>query len=102
MWREHLESHGVDADEMLRRDPSYPLIFEAQVEDLRKIRTESGDRFYVVYTPIDDEPDGCAHSSVLYFASGKSKEEKEAAKTSLSESFHHRWGELTLEIPEGF
>jgi hypothetical protein len=101
LWREHLEAHGSDADDLLRSNQSYPVIFEANVDEIRAIRTDSGDRLYVVYTPIDEAPEGCAHSSVLYFSTGRSKEEKEATKTNLSETFHHRYGTLTLEVPEG-
>jgi len=101
-WKEHLELHGETASRLIESRYGYPLVFEANVGEVRLLRGESGKRFYVAYTPTDEDPYGCSHSSVLMLSRGsKADAEIRSLREDLSLAFKCQYGTPTVPIPEG-
>jgi hypothetical protein len=100
-WREHLDLHGYTPQGLVRAKPNLPLIFEANVGDIRAIRTETLERFYVAYTPMDDEPYGCAHVSVLLLLRKSQSAERDSLREDLSRLLECRYGTPSVPVPEG-
>jgi len=101
MWQEHLRLHSLTAQDLVAAKPGSPLIFEALAGDIRALRAEGLHRFYVAYTPTDDEPFGCAHVSVLLLLRDREKAARESLKQDLSAILKVTYGTPTVALPEG-
>jgi hypothetical protein len=100
-WKEHLRLHSFTAEDLVAANPGSPLVFEATVGDIRVLRAEGSERFYVAYTPTDDEPYGCAHVSVLLLLRDSEKTAKESLRQDLSALLKVVHGNPTVAVPEG-
>lgn len=100
-WKEHLRLHSRGPEDLVRAKPGSPLVFEASVGDVRRLRAEGQYRFYVAYTPTDDEPFGCAHVSVLLLLRESQKAARDSLRTDLSELLELVHGTPTVPLPEG-
>lgn len=100
-WKEHLVLHSYSASDLVTFNPERPLVFEANVGDVRALRMDDNKRFYVAYTPMDDEPFGCAHVSVLMLMKSNDKAAISSFKSDLSSLFKVSFGEATVKAPEG-
>jgi hypothetical protein len=97
MWREHLEHDNHEHTAIMSPHTPYDLIFEASVGEVRALRDSDNRRYYVAYTPIDEEPLGCAHASVLDLQNwGGEKAQRNALRTDLARLFKKIHGELTI------
>ena len=103
VWKDHLTGHSLhEADLTSRNSSRGPLIFQANAGDIRNLRAE-GKRFYVVYTPTDDDPFGCSHVSVLelFKKSRDTDAARNALRTDLQKLMKLVWGDCTVPVPDG-
>ena len=102
VWREHLATHSLAVEHLVDITPERTLIFETSAEVIRSLRAPDGRRFYVAYTPTDDEPLGCSHASILeLFDKKANKAASMSLRTDLSEALSLVYGTFSGEIPEG-
>jgi hypothetical protein len=99
-WREHLGMHSKGASDLVAAT-NRPLVFEANVGEIRKLRAEGIRRFYVAYTPTDEEPLGCAHVSVLLLLDKELKAASLSLRTDLSNLLALVHGTPSIPVPEG-
>jgi hypothetical protein len=73
-WKEHLLRHNLGPESILEGYPSYTLVGEFPVANLR------GHHFKVTHSPRDSKPIDCAHTSVNWPPDSIGENRKEPPK----------------------